>query len=470
MPVESVFDMSILVQGNVKRTLFRMAFPMLAGTVAMNAYNFADTWFVAKLGTLPLAAMGFSFPVIMLLTFIAGGIGTGVTTLFSHAIGRHDQESAARLVTHGIVLTMIAAGLMSIAGYMSVTTVFTWLGADAVTLPLIGDYMRTWYMGAVFMVLPMMGNGILISVGDSKSASLFMLLGPIINVILAPVMIFGFMRFPALGMFGAALATVLSQAVSTIWLFFLLGKKHRLLGINNWRTDDFFHSCRSILRFAIPSIFSMMLMPISSAVITGILSRFGNEAVAACGAAIRIESLAFIIPMALGMSMTPFISQNFGAGRLDRIREAKTVSTGFALIYGGFVTVVFFLGAPLLATIFTEDPKVTEILIAYVRTVSFGYGMMEVHRYCGFILTGMQRPAAATVLNALRILVFLIPLSYIGVHIWGIRGVFAGRLITDLTVGSIGLVWISRVLRAAPDGGAASQGVLKAVPLASGDL
>ncbi|HNW34178.1 MAG TPA: MATE family efflux transporter [Candidatus Ozemobacteraceae bacterium] len=443
--------MSILVQGNVKRTLFRMAFPMLAGTFAMNAYNFADTWFVAKLGTLPLAAMGFSFPIVMLLTFIAGGIGTGVTTLFSHAIGRHDQKTATRLVTHGVMLTILVAELMSIVGYLSITPVFSWLGADAATMPLIGAYMRTWYLGAVFMVLPMLGNGILISVGDSKSASSFIMLGTILNVILDPIMIFGFMGFPALGMLGAALATVLSEAVSTVWLFYLLIRKHHLLAFKDWGFGDFVGSCRSILGFAVPSIISMMLMPISSAIITGILSRFGNEAVAACGAASRIESFAFIIPMALGISMTPFISQNFGAGRLDRIREAKTISTGFALIYGGFMAVLFFLGAPLLAAIFTDDPNVAGILMAYVRTVSFGYGMMEVHRYCGFILTGMHRPASATTLNAIRILVLLIPLSYIGVYIWGVRGVFAARLITDLTVGSIGLVWVSRVLRTAPD-------------------
>lgn len=440
--------MSILVQGSVKRTLFRMAFPMLAGTFAMNAYNLADTWFVAKLGTLPLAAMGFSFPVVMLLTFMAGGIGTGVTTLFSHAVGRHDQETASKLVSHGIMLTMLVAGMMAVGGYVSIVPVFTRLGADAATLPLIGEYMRTWYLGAVFMALPMMGNGILISLGDSKSASRFMILGTMLNVVLDPIMIFGFMGFPALGIFGAALATVIAQAISTAWLFYLLIIKHRLLVFKAWNFSEMLGSWRKILAFAIPSIISMILMPVSSAVITSLLSGFGNEAVAASGAATRIESFAFIIPMALGMSLTPFISQNFGAGRLDRIREAKRYSTRFALLYGGFVAMVFYLGAAQLAAIFTSDTKVTEILVAYVRTISFGYGMMEVHRYCGFVLTGMHRPVLATTLNIVRILVLLIPLSFLGAWYGGIRGVFAGRLATDLTVGSIGLIAVSRFLRA----------------------
>jgi len=426
-----------------------MAFPMLAGTFAMNAYNLADTWFVAKMGTLPLAAMGFTFPVVMLLTFIAGGIGTGVTTLASHAIGRHDHDTASRLVTHGTVLTILIAGLMSIVGYWSITPVFSCLGADALTLPLIGDYMRTWYLGAAFMALPMIGNGILISLGDSTSASRLMILGTVLNVILDPIMIFGWMGFPALGIFGAALATVLAQAVSTIWLFKLLSMKHHLLAFNRPKTGAFIDSWWSIMKFAVPGIISMMLMPISSAVITGILSRFGQEAVAACGAASRIEMLAFVIPMALGISLTPFISQNFGAGRLDRILETKIVSTSFALLYGGFVAIVFYLSAPFLAWVFTNNTKVTEILIAYIRIISFGYGMMEVHRYCGFILMGMQKPVSATMLNAIRILVFLIPLSFFGAYYGGIRGVFAGRLLTDLVVGTIGLIWVSRLLKPA---------------------
>ncbi|OGK07324.1 MAG: hypothetical protein A2W80_04215 [Candidatus Riflebacteria bacterium GWC2_50_8] len=436
-----------LTHGSVKRTLFRMAFPMLAGTIAMSAYNLADTWYVSLLGTVPLAAMGFTFPVIMLLTFVAGSIGTGVTTLSSHAIGKIDHETASRIVTHGVLFTMIVAVLMAIVGYNTIEPVFTRLGADALTLPLIGEYMRTWYLGALSMALPMMGNGILIASGDSKGASRFMVLGMAINVVLDPIMIFGWFGFPALGIMGAALATVISQAISTTWLLYLLWSKHQLLKFRLGSLPLFLQSCRSILGFAIPSGLSMMLMPISAAIITALLSKYGHQAVAAAGAASRIEMFAFVVPMALGISMTPYISQNLGAGRIDRIREGKTVASTFAIVYGGFIAVVFYLAAPLLSRVFTDDPEVSRILIMYIRIISFGYGMMEVHRYCGFIMTGMHRPAAATALNALRVLVLLIPLSYAGAHYDGIRGIFVARLITDLTVGTIGLIWVSRAIR-----------------------
>ncbi len=441
--------MTVLVRRGVSRTLFSMAFPMLAGTFAMNAYNLTDTWFVSRLGTLSLAAMGFTFPVVMLLSCVARGIGGGVTTLFSHAIGRHDQEDAAKLVTHGALLAAAVTGALAVAGYLSMTHIFTKLGADARTLPLIGDYMRIWYAGALFMALPMLGTGILISAGDSRAASGLMILGTVLNAILDPIMIFGLLGCPAMGIRGAALATVIAQAVSTAWFCYLLVCKHRLILLRHAKVvRDLLVSARRITHFALPSVLGLILMPVSASIITKILSRFGNEAVAAGGAASRIEIFAFVVPMALGISLTPFVSQNFGAGRVDRIREAETVANRFAIGYGGAVAVVFFLLAPWLASVFTDDPRVAGILIAQIRITSFGYGMMEVHRYCGFFLAGMHRPVAATLLSAVRVLLLLIPLSCAGAHFWGVSGLFGGRLIADLVSGTLGLLWVAKVLRA----------------------
>ncbi len=188
----------------------------------------------------------------------------------------------------------------------------------------------------------------------------------------------------------------------------------------------------------------MILMPISATVIIRLLSGFGHEAVAASGAASRTEMFAFMVPMTLGISLPPFVSQNFGAGRMDHIRQAQKFATRFALGYGGVIAIVFFLAAPWLAAIFTDDPKVAETLVSYVRIISFGYGMMEVHRYCGFFLTGMHRPVSTTILNAFRVLGLLIPLSYLGAHLWGMIAVFSGRLVTDIVAGLIGIAWVAR--------------------------
>ncbi len=240
---------------------------------------------------------------------------------------------------------------------------------------------------------------------------------------------------------------MIGQGASTVWLFQLLYKKHGLLVLKRWGLKAYGASFKNILRLGIPSILSMVLMPVSATAVTRILSHFGNAAVAGIGAAQRIEMFAFVIPMALGISLAPFVSQNLGATRYDRICESFTLSTRFAMLYGGGVAVTFFLGAPWLASIFSRDPDVTNVLVMYIRIVSFGYGMMEVHRYCGITLTGLHKPISSAVLNGIRVLVLLIPLSLLGAHVGGVGGVFTGRLITDLMAGCIGLIWIRSTCR-----------------------
>lgn len=436
---------SVLTQGSVGRTLFGMAWPMLAGTFAMNAYGLTDAWFVSRLGTRPLAAMAFAIPIVMLLTCIAGGLGTGVIILMSHALGRGDKNAAARLVSHGITLILICAAFLAAVGYLSMDWLFTRLGADAQTMPLVRNYMSIWYCGAPFMAMPWLGNGLLISCGDSAAASGRMVLAAVLNAVLNPILIYGWLGLPAMGIGGSALATVIAQAIATAWLLWLLHHRHALLKWGNTSLRSLLGSCRRILSFGIPGMMSMILMPASASIITWVLSRFGQEAVAASGAAGRIEMVAFIIPMALGISLTPFVSQNYGAGRLDRVRRAFRFSTVFALLYAAGVAVVFIVLAPWMAAAFSDDARVVGILQSYIRVTAVGYGMIEVHRYCTFFHTGLHRPAQSLVLDAVRVLALLAPLAWIGAATLGVNGVFAGRLASDLLAGSIGLLWIGQV-------------------------
>ena len=436
--------MSRLLQNSVRRTLFEMAVPMLAGTFALNAYNLTDAWFVSKLGLLPQTAIGFIFPVVMLFNCLAMGIGAGITSFVSHTLGRGLHAKAAHSVTHAVALVAGIAAVAAALGLIWIDAVFRKLGADGQTLPLIHDFMRIWYLGSAFMYLSSMGNGILIAAGDSKAAGRFMMLGAMVNLALNPLLIFGLAGLPAMGIRGSAAATVLSQTATVAWMFYWLHKRHRLVGAGPGIFDGWTASVRSMLRLGVPSVLSMLLMPISAAVVTQLLSGFGIEAVAAAGVASRLEMFAFIIPMALGMTMMPFTSLNYGAGRLDRVREALGLSTRFALLYGGFIAAAFFVAAPFMASLFSRDPKVVETLVAYIRISSFGYGMMEVHRYCGFVLTGLHMPASAMTLNAVRVLAFLIPFVILGARWYGVRGLFFGRLSADLLAGSVGLYWAYR--------------------------
>ena len=181
------------------------------------------------------------------------------------------------------------------------------------------------------------------------------------------------------------------------------------------------------------------MQPLSAGVIIRIIATYGQASVAAIGAASRIETLAFMIPMTVGMTLVPFIGQNFGAERFDRIKEGMRFSYSFAIFFGLLITAVYYIFAESFAGLFTNDPEVKRVLIRYIQIISFGLGLMESHRYATFIFTGLQKPLFSALLNIIRVVVFLIPLSILGSKIFEIDGVFLGRLTTDIFAGCFGI-------------------------------
>jgi len=420
---------------------------MLAGTFAMNAYQLTDAWFVSRLGTVPLAAMSFTFPVIMLLTFMARSVGTSAMTLISHALGRREQDEAAVLTTNALLLSVLIVIVAAVGGYATIDPVFTALGADSVTLPEVARFMRIWYLGIGFMVIPMLGNDIIIAAGEARTASAVMVGGTVLNALINPVLIFGYLGFPALGIRGSAWATVVSQAVTAVAVLYLLHRKLGFILIERQRLAAIFACWRRIIRFAIPTTFGNLLIPLAGTVITTLTARFGAPAIAATGAASRVEMFAFLVPMTFGMTMIPFVGQNFGAGRLDRILNARRFTAAFALGYGLLLSIAFYAIAPWIARLFSSDPEVLRILTQYLRIVPWGYGLMEIHRYCGFFLIGVQRPFLASLLNVLRLVVFLIPLSLLGANLGQVRGLFLGRLASDLLAGILGWLAVTAIAK-----------------------
>ncbi|MDD4956286.1 MAG: MATE family efflux transporter [Candidatus Omnitrophica bacterium] len=439
--------MALLVKDKVFPTIARMAVPMLAGTFALNAYNLADTWFVSRLGTSALAAMSFTFPVVMLLGFIMRGLGTGAMTVVAHALGRGKKKTAARITTHAVFLASTVALCLTAAGLLSIRPLFSRLGATGEVLEFVGQYMWIWYCGLIPRILQIMFSDIIISTGKMRTVSFLMVAGTVCNCILDPVMIFGLGGFPRMGMQGAALATVISEMLVMSGAFYFIHKRYRLILFAAHTRQRVAASWRKILHIGIPSMLSSILTPLSAAVVISIIADFGQSAVAAIGVAGRIEMFAFMVPMTVGMSLVPFVAQNYGAGRFDRIIAARRGTMSFALGFGLVIAVVFLVIARPLGRLFSPDPAVVDVLVQYIRVTCLGYGFLEVHRYATFLMTGIHKPVASAILTAIRVVALLIPLVLLGARVFGITGVFWGRLATDIAAAAIGIVWTGRVLK-----------------------
>ena len=210
-----------LTSGSIRRHLARMTGPMVAGIFAMSAFNLADTYFVSQLGTKALAAMSFTFPVVMVIGAVAMGVGMGASVVISRTIGEGNQTQVRRLTTDSLLFAVLLVGIFAAVGLFTVNPLFRALGATEEVLPLIRSYMILWYSCVAVLIIPMVGNNCIRATGDTLTPGLIMVALAVVNIILDPILIFGMFGLPPLGIFGAALATVLARAMGVIGALYI---------------------------------------------------------------------------------------------------------------------------------------------------------------------------------------------------------------------------------------------------------
>ena len=437
-------------RGSIGRTMLKAALAMLPATLAMSGYNITDTFFIGRLGSaIPLAAMGYTFPVIMLIGCIFYGLGTGTMANLAHALGRKDSRQATALVSSGILLVALVAVLLASLGIFFADHIFIRLGARGETLEQVQAYMNIWFGGCITAALANEGNKILIAAGAPRVSSAMTVLGMLINVILDPLLIFGLGSFPAMGIRGAAVATVASQAIAATVILVIL-KRRRLLALSSVTWGGTARCWRLILQYGLPAVLGMLLIPLANFVITKITAEFGDVAVAGVAAASRLEMVAFVFPMALGTTLMPMIAQNYAAGLYQRVRDCLRFSMTFAFAFLLFVGLLFIVFAPNLVVFFTPEESVREIMVSYMRIIPLGLGMVECMRFAGFALTACGHPQADAWLKALRILGMHIPLSLLALHLQSLNGVFLARLLSDILGALITIAVAKRMLRKLP--------------------
>ena len=214
-----------LTTSPILKTLFEMAFPMSWGILSVIGFNIVDTYFIGQLGKVQLAAIGLTFPVIMFFFSLALGIGVAISSVVSRYIGEKNESKIKEITTDALIFSFILVAICSVFGFKYIDPLFTLLGATKETLLYVREYMQIWYAGMVFLTVPMAGNGAIRAKGQMKVASAIMITSAIFNIILDPILIFGIGPIPALGVQGAALASVCARAMTFLASFYFSLKK-----------------------------------------------------------------------------------------------------------------------------------------------------------------------------------------------------------------------------------------------------
>lgn len=418
-------------------TLKRMTIPMIYGMILLMTFNLVDTFFVSLLGTQPLAAISFTFPVTFAVISLMIGLGIGTSAVIAKYLGNDDHTSAKDSATSALYLSAVIVLSLSYIGYLYTDELFTLLGAQKSLLPLIHQYMDIWYLGSVCLIGPMIGNAVLRASGDTKTPSIIMGSAGLINAILDPIFIFGFGPVPAMGIQGAAIATLISWLFGFGLVLYILAKKKQLIHTHLLTLKTIVSSCRSILKIGLPAAGANMLTPIAAAIMTAIVANYGEHAVAAFGVGSRVESIALLIVLALSMTLPPLISQNFGAGKMHRVEDAFKISVKFIMVWQVIIYIILALLAPFIASIFAKEAAVAALIKLFIWILPLGYGFQGVIILTNSSLNALHKPIFALVLSVIRLFVFYVPIALLGSYFYGLEGFFVGAVIGNILMAII---------------------------------
>ena len=429
-----------LTAGSVSRHLTRLTIPMFLGISSMIVASMIDTVFVGWLGTLELAAVSFTFPLVMALSSVSMGLGIGATSIMSRTLGSGDRTRCLLIGTHTLILVTLLIAVVSVVGYASATDLFAVMGAGEDIRPISESYVRIWFLGLPFFALPMVGGMMLRSLGDAKTPGILMTASAVIQVVIAPPLIFGVGGWDGLGVNGSAWAFVLSRLVTFVYSIHVFWKYGLFHPPGTLRSV--ISSWWEVMRIGVPSMLVNLIGPASMTILMSLLAAHGHVVVAAFGVAVRIESLAMMIVMSLSSSVSPFVGQNYGAGEHLRIRRALSLSYRFTLAWGVFAFVVLALFGRAIVGSIVDDPGVIEATYDFLLIVPLTFGLMGVSMVAGGYFIALGMPMPSFVIAVLRMVVVLIPLAFLLDAVWGYRGIFGANAASNVVVGVVAYVWV----------------------------
>ena len=414
-----------LTKGSVTGTMLLFSLPLILGNLLQQFYNIADTLIVGKyLGAAALAAVGSSYALMVFLNSVLLGMCMGCGVLFSICWGRRDLPSLRQKVFLSFVLIGIFSLLMTAAVFWRLDDILRWLQVPDDVFPLMRQYLWYIFYGIIFTFIYNYAASLLRAVGNSVVPLLFLGAAAVINVALDIVLIL----YCNLGVAGAALATTAAQVLAAAGItVYLLVKFPDLL-------PDY-ASCRysaavvrEILRFSLLTCMQQSVMNFGILMVQGLVNSFGTVVMAAFAAAVKIDSFAYMPVQDFGNAFSTFIAQNFGAGRLDRIKQGMRSAFITAIVFSAAVSVLVCVFAAPLMEIFIDSSE-TEII-----AVGTEYLWIEGSFYCGigclFLFYGLYRAVKMPEISIVLTVISLgtrVLLAYVlsAVPEIGVRGIWA---------------------------------------------
>ncbi|WP_308263616.1 MATE family efflux transporter [Prevotella sp.] len=418
-----------LTQAPVSRVILTMAVPTIVSMLVTCLYTIVDTYFVGQLNTQSTAAVGIVFSLMCLIQAIGSFFGHGSGSYMSRELGARRIDNAASMAATGFVYAIITGVAIAAVGLISLQTLSLWLGSTATVLPYTEQYMAIILMGTPFQIASFTLNSQLRMQGNTRHAMWGIVSGAVLNVLLDPLLIFGC----SLGLRGAALATVIGQAVSFLILYIMCNRRGATcVGIHLTKFSLRWHYVREIIYGGSPSLSRQGLASISVVLLNLAAASYGDAAVAAMSIVSRVTMFVMSVIVGLGQGFQPFCGYCYGAGLYARLRQGYwfTVKTGFVFL-AIFAAVVYCFAEQTVA-LFRDDAIVIAVGSTALRWHLVAYPLNAYIMTSNMMLQTTRRPLRANLLASARRGLVFIPFILLLPHLFGLMGVAMCQAVCDV--------------------------------------
>ncbi|EJP6471074.1 MATE family efflux transporter [Clostridium sporogenes] len=413
---------------SISKVLLKLSVPAIIAMLINAIYNIVDTMFVGMLNnTSAIAAVSIVYPLFMFIGAIGVMFGAGGASYLSRLLGEKKKEEADKTLTSTIIIGCIFSLIFTVISIIFLDKFLLMYGATETIMPYAREYGYTIVLGSVFTI----GTGIMSNTiraeGNSKYSMIATCIGGVINIILDPIFMFKF----GMGIKGAAVATVISQIVSFIFLlrYYYSKKSYVRLAIKFFKPT--FNMFFEILKIGIPIFVTQVLASFALGFMNLGAKPYGDSAVAAMGIVFRVMSIGFYIVFGIGQGFQPVAGYNYGAKNFTRLKEAVKLSIKWSIISGIVISILFIVFAEGCMLIFTRDREVINIGIKAFRAASLLFPLFGYINTYAVLYQALGKALGAFILSISRQGIFYIPLMYILPKFMGLEGVIFCQTAAD---------------------------------------
>ncbi|HIX62787.1 MAG TPA: MATE family efflux transporter [Candidatus Halomonas stercoripullorum] len=417
---------------------------MAIGALALLSFQLVDSAFVARLGTAPLAAQSFTFPLSFLIIGVQVGLGIAIAAQISRALGAGETARVRRLGSLVLLAGGVCIALLVVLLWWAQEAIFIRLGADAATRVLIRDYwapqLLAGWLGAMFYFF----NSLFRAHGNTRLPGMMMALMSLVNLALDPLLIFGLGPWSGLGLPGAAWASVIAFSGGLLFLVNQLRGRDWLA--RHGLGEELAASARPFFGIAGPAMVSQLMPPLAAMLAIIVVAGLGESAVAAWGLASRLETLALVLVLAMTMSLPPWLGRCYGAGDWQQVRRLMRLALRVVMIWQLGLGVMLAVLAPGLAQLLTGSPDVQAELTLLIRFLPPSYTALGV---CMLVISAgnaLGLPLRAMLMSAVRLFVCYLPCLWLGAVWGGLAGLAVGAAIGNVLAGLLAWQLIRLVL------------------------